>query len=460
MRSVSRIKLNGHRGEKQHAREAIAQEAYDVRERMVRLDSLLSHLSHTPLSIIDRKVKHGEYLSFEEAFCGMCFILAGTNLHFFEALRSDFEKACGGDFPPERALASGVAFAQLMAAKESFSELTPEEVAGMATAGMLDQVLWLDFGSSIETSGMGGDIGFVVGGTIMKTINASTLSSLVLAAAGLNAVKHGSYSNTSAVGSTEAIELFGARISPRTTGEVYEAYSRSGYCFMDAHWCKTMHDLSHLIMIETINHVVGPMTAPLSPAQSLTKVMGVNEKVHPEVVARAYAILHSLGIQQVGGVAILTGLDESGAGTNPLDHSDVKRHSILDELSPFSSVVSLAHGGNFLGTFLLEPSHFGIEIEPETVRIINNQESIQRANILALRGRSGELADYLAMNAAIGFFADRYLNLPDAVGPDGPNRDYLRQSFAACREVIAADEPWRVLEAYVQATGGVLECVA
>lgn len=119
----------------------------------------------------------------------------------------------------------------------------------------MDTVIQIDRPHVIETCGMGGDVGFVHNGTTKKTINVSTLSAIVLAALKYPVAKHGSYANTSAVGSTEAIELLGANTSLTSIDEVERVWEQSGFCFLDAHWCKTIHDLSHLLMMETINHV-------------------------------------------------------------------------------------------------------------------------------------------------------------------------------------------------------------
>ncbi len=459
MRPISRITLTNCKREKQEARERLAQSLPGFRERQVLNGNWLSLLAQTPLARLDRKVKHGEDLSFEEAFCGFCYVLAATNIPFFESYRDVFEEACGKqEFTEERALASGVAFAQLMAAKESFRALTPEEVAGVAAAAMLDPVVFLDLGPVIETSGMGGDIGFRNGraGNERKTINASTLSAIVLSALGSPAVKHGSYGNTSKVGSTEAIEKFGARTAFTSEEDVHRVRGASNFHFSDAHGVKTIHDLSHLIMMETINHVVGPMTAPLHPGRLLTKVMGVNEKVHPEVIARAYNILHQKGIRKVGGVAIVTGLGPQAGRVDPNDVEAVKRHVILDEVSPYSSVIAFAYGSRFLGNFRVAPEDFGAEFDLERIQIQNTADDIQAANARALQGKDRDLVNYLAMNAAVGLFAELYLSRPDAVNASGPNREYLRKSYGSCRNILLAGEPWNVLRTYVEATGGKL----
>lgn len=454
---LSIITLEGDRRKKQVAREYLAQ-GYDIHARMAEYNGFLDDLRTLPaISRLDRHIKHRGSLSFEWAFYGMCYILAATNARFFDVFRTAHQTSLGNEFTPNKALACGTAFAQLMAAKEVFFHLTPEEVAGLTAATLMDTVFRLDVSEVIETSGMGGDIGFRHDGATRKTINVSTLSSLVLASLGLPAVKHGSYSNTSAVGSTECIEKFGAITTANSLQEIQSVLATSNYCFLDAHLSKTIHDLSHLLMMETINHVVGPMTAPLCPRAALTKIMGVNEKVHPEVIAQAYTILAARRILSVKGVAVVTGLDERGTEVDPSDFEAVKWHSVLDELSPFASVVSFAYEDAFLGTFRLIPEDFGVKLDPESILVNNTEAAIQNANRRALRGEDPALTDYLAMNAALGLFTYRYLRKRHSTGPTGPNREALNDCFLVCRDAIRTEKPWRVLLAYVKATGGRLD---
>lgn len=448
---ISSIVLNGYKREKQDARELLAS-GYNIADRSIPYKALLALLEKTTVGMLDRKVKHGQHLTFEEAFCGMCYVLAATNAHFYQLFHSVLEKACGNGFSKEKSLAMATAFLNLMATKESLSVLTHEEVAGMVSAAMMDTVITLDTHRIIETCGMGGDKGFGKNGSSKKTINASTLSSLVLAALGFPSVKHGSYGNTSAVGSTETIELFGARTSMVSEIQVKEIWDSSGFCFFDAHWCKTIHDLSHLLMMETINHVIGPMTPPVSSRTEINKLMGVNEKIHPETVARAYALLHEKGIQKVGGVIVICGLDEGGLHIDPLDYAAVKKYTAMDEVSPFTTVVATTFHDRYLGIQMIRPEDFGIIIVPEDIQIENSQEFIQKANIEALCGTNPQLADYLAMNAALGLYAIEHLEA-DSVGID---KRLLPMCFKKCREVIASGKVKSTLVDYVEASGGEL----
>ncbi len=457
MKPVSGIALTGQKLLKQHARESLALENYDLSGRVNGNRDLFEQLRRTTVGSLDKKIKGKEHLTFEEAFCGMCYVLAATNLHFFEAHLADFEQANGGGFSRERALALAVVFMTTMANKEIGSFLTPEEIAGVVAAAMMDTVISVGMPRMIETCGMGGDKGFAGKSGSKKSINASTLSALVLASLGLPAVKHGSYANTSSIGSTETIELFGANTSMTSHGQVRSIMAESGFCFFDAHWCKTIHDLSHLIMMETINHIIGPMTPPVDHHTQINKVMGVNSHVHPASIAKAYALLHKMGKQNIGGIIAICGLDESGKFIDVNDLDAVREHTVIDEVSPFASVISATLGDKHLGTWMITPEDFGVSINPGQILVANDRETIHQANIAALCDINPHLADYLAINAALGLYAIEYLHLEKGYSSeDGLNPSYLYQAFCRCREAIASGAAKRTLASYVQASGGTL----
>lgn len=451
--SISLITLEYEKREKQEARECLAV-GYDIHSRLIERMGSGATLELERIQRLDRLIKLGKDLTFEQAFSGMCYVLAATNARFFDLCWG--VDGAGSGAQRERSLATGTAFIQLMAAKEALRSLTPDEIAGMVSASLLDVLFRFEPASITETCGMGGDIGFHADTKVEKTINVSTLSAIVLSALGLPVIKHGSYSNTSAMGSTDAIERFGARTSIRSLQEVERIWSACGFCYFDAHCCKTIHDLSHLLMMETINHIIGPMSLPVSPQTEVNKMMGVNEKVHPSTVAHAYATLHQRSVQRIGGIIVLGGLDAKGCGIDPSDADAFRAHCILDEISPYATVCSSAYQGSFRGNFILYSEDFGVTVDPAAIQVPNGADTIQKANIAALHGEHRALADYLAMNAALALFAKRYLARTDAFEGQRFNRVYLQACYRECREAIASGRAWDKLALYVQATGGTL----
>ncbi len=444
---ISRIQLPGGYKDKQKAREELATAEYE------RPDPLKHHILSAIATIGFPKLYEAlmrRDLDFDEAFVGACYALRASNAFFADATRELFPKDAG-----ENREMVGREFLSAMAVKETYKGITPDEIAGMVTAVGLDFVARPSFGDRVfETCGTGGDIGFPPRDAPRKTINASTLSSLVIASLGIPTVKHGSYKNTSAVGSTDAIEGFGARVEQSNVSDIERIFRETGYYFSDAHVFKTVHDLSHLEpRHETINHVLGHMTPPIDKKTRLDKVMGVNEKVHPETIARAFEKISRVGGQNIGNVAVVAGLVTDIDSHQIADYAFVKHLTMLDELSPYSSVVAFVRDGTYAGTFLLHPNDFGLTISSDAIALENKLEVIRDANMKALRGH-GVFADYLAMNAGLCLFVAEYASKPDAISEHGPNRGMLRECFARCNRTIAEDRPWKLLRRYVIATGG------
>lgn len=445
---ISRIIVGDAYRKKQEAREALAKN-YRVDVNACR--GLFEQIQTISYGQIDAAMKRRDLL-LEEAFVGMCYVLRATNASFAEATEPFFAGIECSDF---RVI--GREFLNGMAVKEAWHGVTEEEIAGLVIAAQFDVLAHPSYGDRvIETCGTGGDIGFGPAEKPRKTINLSTLSSLVLASLGVPTTKHGSYANTSAVGSTDAIERFGALVEQNSVEEIERIFSELRYYFSDAHVVKTIHDLSHLApRHETINHVIGPMTPPVSRVTRLDKVMGVNEKIHPQRVAKAYQLLGERGEQRIGNIAVVSGLDVDIDTHRVTDERFVASHAILDELSPRSSVVAFVREGKYVGTFLLRPEDFGQTFPNGSVELENRAEVLQRENERVLRGQNDRLCAYLAMNAALGLFVAEYLSRDDALDVQhGPNRDLLLTCFRRCRGALEEARPFELLKRYVTATGG------
>lgn len=392
------------------------------------------------------------HLSFEEAFAAACYVLRASNAmldarHFSGRLPSFGEE---GDRMAAREMLSGLAM------KEAWNHLTPDEIAGLVTATMLDIAAFPNYGERvIETCGMGGDQGVKINGEERhrKTINGSTLSALVLASLGVRVAKHGSYNNTSAVGSTNAIEQLGLFIDHADMAQ-QQAAADSNFHFTDAHAWKTIHDLSHLHpRRETVNHVIGPMTPPVGPETRLDKVVGVNEKLHPEIMAKAYAVLAAHGVFKVGNVAAVCGL---GMRIEPGEadlHSKVRDLVVLDEVSPFSTVVSFCQAGQYAGSHVLTPSDFGLHLrDPYSIFVENNNDVIMAANRLALSGKDdpSQLTEYLAMNAALGLYLVECMDDDHALRACGPDRSALRACYGKCLSALTEGRTERFLQSIIE----------
>lgn len=436
---MTSIKLGPKYADHQRMMTALAEENFCAKKSLSGCDpQLIERADPMVLSALDAEVKNGGSLSFEQSFSGMLLVVAATN----NLIRKELFPAMA----LSEAIAKGTGFLQLMAVKEAFRGLTPEEIAGMVAAGTLDIVFRPELPAVTETCGMGGDRGW--GTKEVKSISASTLSALVLASLGVPTFKHGSYGNTTKVGSTDVPINFGAGIYHHSADEIHSIFRQTRFWFSDAHGVKTIHYLSHLLMVETVNHIVGPMTVPISRETRLFKMIGVNHHVYPEDIARAYAILHRRGFVDLGGVVVICGLEKRPWSEGLQNPRWVAKHAFLDEVSPIATFVSLAKGGNFLGNFVLTDESFGADpLDEETLKVRNNVSSLMVANELTLRGEHPGLSSYLARNAALGLLVSEGLNAKDPLAE-------LPDCYQKCLEAIESGGAYRTLKHYVKASGG------
>lgn len=437
--NITSILLNDIYESKQTMMNALAQENFCADQVLSHCDpALIATANSMVLSTLDVKIKSGQGLMFEEAFSGMLLVVAATNNPIRGILFPEMS------FP--EAIAKGVGFLQVMATREAFFELSPEEIAGMVAAGALDLIFRPSVPEVVETCGMGGDRGW--DDRTVKTINASTLSGLVLASLGVPVFKHGSYGNTAKVGSTDVPINFGANIYHHSGSEILELFAKTNFWFSDAHSVKTIHYLSHLLMVETVNHIVGPMTIPIAKDTKLFKLMGVNHHINPEAIAKAYIILHRRGLINLGGAIVLTGLSEMPQNNEHLDPEWVKKHSFLDEISPKATLVSVAREEQFLGNFLLTHNDFAVDPLPEDeLKVQNATSPLMKANEAAIRGINHTLADYLARNAALALLP---YNGFDSKQPFAELPSYYQR----CLHIIDSGEAFRTLMGYVKSSGG------
>ncbi|HEV7649675.1 MAG TPA: anthranilate phosphoribosyltransferase [Actinophytocola sp.] len=165
---------------------------------------------------------------------------------------------------------------------------TPDEVAGLAEA-MLAHAHRVHIGTpAADVVGTGGDQA--------GTVNISTMSALVVAAAGVPVVKHGNRAASSQCGAADVLQELGVAIelSPEAVAECVREVG-IGFCFAPAfhpalrHAGPTRKDLG----IPTVFNILGPLTNPAQPTSAL--VGCANERLAPvvaEVLAgRGFSVL-------------------------------------------------------------------------------------------------------------------------------------------------------------------------
>ncbi|HYN28634.1 MAG TPA: anthranilate phosphoribosyltransferase [Dermatophilaceae bacterium] len=155
--------------------------------------------------------------------------------------------------------ASPVQLAGFLVALRAKGE-TVGELRGLADA-MLEHAHRIEVpGDSIDVVGTGGDRA--------NTVNISTMSAIVVAATGLQVVKHGNRAASSASGSADVLEALGVTLG-LTPAQVVEVAERAGITFCFA---QTFHPSMRYagqarreLGVATAFNVLGPLTNPAQP---------------------------------------------------------------------------------------------------------------------------------------------------------------------------------------------------
>lgn len=126
------------------------------------------------------------------------------------------------------------------------------------------------------------------GGDGKNTINLSTLSSFVVAAAGQPVAKHGNYGVSSACGSSNLLEHFGYKFT-NNVDELKRSLDRSNICFMHAPLfhpaMKNVAPIRKELGVKTFFNMLGPMVNPAFPTRQLVGVFSLE-------LARQYGYLY------------------------------------------------------------------------------------------------------------------------------------------------------------------------
>lgn len=233
-------------------------------------------------------------------------------------------------------------------------------------------------GDVLEIVGTGGDEA--------NTFNISTITSLVLSAAGIPVAKHGNRSVSSKCGSADVLEALGVKIDiPVEKSE--KLLKEIGICFMFANLyhssMKYAAPVRKELGVRTIFNILGPLS---SPAAANLQLLGVYDENLVEPLAR---VLANLGVKRAMVVHGHDGLDEVSLST--------------------SSTVCEVNNGQ-LNSFFLDPHQFGFEYcKPEDLVGGNPAENAEIARKI-LSGEKGPKRDIVLLNSAVCLYMN-YDNL-------------------------------------------------
>lgn len=177
---------------------------------------------------------------------------------------------------------------------------TPEEVRGFARAmrGLATDPM-VDGTGAVDVVGTGGDRS--------GSLNLSTGSAVVTAAAGVPVVKHGNRSMTSQSGSADVLEALGLPM-PLDEDQVRRLFQKTGFTFLFAPYfhpaMAAIMPVRRALAVRTVFNILGPLTNPAAPP---SMVIGAFD---PAAAALMAGALSGLGIDRAFVVHGSGGWDE------------------------------------------------------------------------------------------------------------------------------------------------------
>lgn len=174
-----------------------------------------------------------------------------------------------------------------------------EELEGFRDA-MLELCVPVDLKgyNAIDVCGTGGDE--------KNTFNISTISSFIVAGAGVNVAKHGNYGVSSVSGSSNVLESLGVKFSGDSQ-QMKRSMDECGICFMHAPLfhpaMKNVGPIRKELGVKTFFNMLGPMVNPSFPPNQLVGVFSLE-------LARLYGYLYQNTDKQFAIVHSLDGYDE------------------------------------------------------------------------------------------------------------------------------------------------------
>jgi anthranilate phosphoribosyltransferase len=253
------------------------------------------------------------------------------------------------------------------------------------------------------------------GGDGSGSINVSTAVAFVAAAAGLPVAKHGNRSFSSRCGSADVLERLGARLDTEPA-KARLVLDQTGICFLFAPLyhpgLKHAGPVRRALRVRTIMNVLGPC---LNPAEPPVQLLGVAEERLLQPVAETLA---ALGVE--------TALVVHGSGID-----EVALHGA-------TQAVRLRYGK--LDSLTMTPEDAGLARAPlASVRGGDPQENAARLRTL-LRGEALRAeSELVALNTG-------------ALLMTASLAATLKEGVELANEVIASGAPFRILQAFVDAT--------
>ena len=259
----------------------------------------------------------------------------------------------------------------------------------------------------MDIVGTGGDRSF--------TFNISTISALVISAAGISVAKHGNCSVSSKCGSADVLEALGVKIDiPLEKSE--HILKEIDLCFMFAPLYHSSMKYAAPVRKElgarTIFNILGPL---VNPAGANLQLLGVYDE---ELVVPLARVLANLGVKRA---------------------MVVHGHDGLDEVSlSAGTTVCEVNNGN-INSFFIDPRHFGLEYcKPEELIGGAPLENAEIAMSI-LKGEMGPKRDIVLLNSALCLYMT-YNNIT------------LRDCLRMAAEIIDTGKALQQLNKFIELT--------
>ena len=234
--------------------------------------------------------------------------------------------------------------AQIAAVLSSYimRSINLEELLGFREA-LLELAVRVDLNGEklIDLCGTGGDG--------KNTFNISTISSFVVAGAGIKVAKHGNYGVSSLTGSSNLMEHCGYKFS-NNTDKLKKEIEKAGICFMHAPLfhpaLKAVGPVRRQLGVKTIFNIMGPLVNPANPDYQLSGVFSIEAgRLYSYLMqkeSKKFLVVHSLdGYDEVSLTAGIKYFSPKGEGL--LKPSDLgMEYNSPESLSGGNSVAEAA----------------------------------------------------------------------------------------------------------------------
>jgi anthranilate phosphoribosyltransferase len=290
---------------------------------------------------------------------------------------------------------------------------TAAEIAGLAEA-MLRHARRVDVpGPAMDVVGTGGDQA--------HTVNISTMTAVVVAAAGAPVVKHGNRAASSSSGAADVLETLGVAIDLPPDGvAACVAEVGIGFCFAPVFHPSFRHTapVRRELGIPTAMNVLGPLTNPAQPRAAL---VGCADPRLAPVLADVFA---------GRGASVLVVHGDDG----------------LDELTTTTTSTAWVVGGGEVRQEAVDPAALGIA--PASREDLRGGSPADNAAVFRtlVAGHTGPVRDAVLLNAAGALVAfDRAAN-----GSSAPLSDALPAAMERAAAAIDSGAAERLLSRWIE----------